>query len=362
MIAGALQGILTAESRSGLRELRLDPVEPEELEFQLGDIAMYAQPSYLPFARSSEASYALYVRPGASLGACPIVRLDSDNKDARILAGAMSGMRSAMLLVAGKYLDDWNRALAAVNLLGGEAVPLRPVSSSLLADVQKHRAIKIGLWSANAKEWTRGLWADGELEHPFAAAPMIDYGAPVDRALPVVETVATGEPTEPEVQSLLLCTRAKAGHDPEPVRVAQVLGAEAWRDRGLIIEGFWRVEGEGLCEWDATLQAAADVDGALTGPFERLRSNPRLYSGQDDEAVDVLVEVGREFERAGDWETALNQYRNAAAVAGLSGAYLGRVTRQEVHDAIANACDQIEPGCLAAEVARVSARAIAAGL
>ncbi len=362
MLENAIARLLDENSRRALRRLLLTPVEPGRLDQELGQLAMFAQPAYLPFAMSSDVGYALYVRPGVSLEASPIVRLDPDGQGVHVAAGALTRGRAAMLVLAGELLFDWDAALSAVDELWANVPGMAPVSAELSALVRGFDDADLQLWSASAKQRSRDVWATDDLAHPFARAPALSYAMEVADALPVVERYCGGASEQPEIESLLLCTRARAGVAPAPDRVSEVLGAEAWRDRGLVSRGFWRVEGEGLCEWDATLQAAGEVDGALTGPFERLRSHPRLYSGEDDEAVDVLVEVGREFERAGDWETALNQYRNAAAVAGLSGAYLGRVTRQEVHDAIANACDQIEPGCLAAEVARVSARAIAAGL
>ncbi len=304
----------------------------------------------------------LYLRPGVGFSTSPVVLLDRDSMEVRVVASSFTRVRSALVLVAAQWLDDWRRVLDASERFGSDVSYLRPVSPEFAAEVRRTEPESLELWRANIREDSKRLWRHADLEHPFAHLDQVPFDDDPTDAAQQIDAFVREHPRTPELVAMQLCTYARAGRALRADAVRTVLAAEAWRERKVLMVGYWRVMGKGLGEWDATLKAAADLNGALTGPFERLRSHPRLYSGEDDEAVDVLVEVGREFERAGDWETALNQYRNAAAVAGLSGAYLGRVTRQEVHDAIANACDQIEPGCLAAEVARVSARAIAVGL
>ncbi len=362
MLGDALNEILDLLNRDALRALCLTPVTPDALEAEVGQVGSYLQPSYLPFTSDSDESMALYLRPAIPLLASPIVRLDNDNHEARFVASSLENARTALCLAMAVFFDSAQEVIAAAKQLGGGSSQLAALAGDVEQGLATVDASERGLWTAHGSAEMNALWASASLDHPFARISGLSYGAEPDDARRIIERIVPKDSRVPELRALLVSARAATGDAPAADEVRAVLEAEAWRDRDPVVRGVWREESEGLAEWDATLQIACETDGALDEPFDRLRKCPRLYSGNEDEGADLLMEVGRAFERAGQWNPALNQYRNAAAVAGLSGDFVGDVTRDDCFAAIANACDQIEPGCLAAEVARVSARAIAAGL
>lgn len=362
MIEATLTSLIASESKAALELLQMVPIGPSDVRQELGQLGAFAQPAYLPLARASDSVLAIHVRPGTELSASSVVLLDCDTTEVRIVAGSLANVRHALILVGALWMDDWERVIAAAERFGDGVSYLQPVSPDVAAQARQVEPRSVGLWRADAGDDVVRLWRHAGLAHPFAHITKIPFDEePVD-AVRQVDAFVRSPSSTPELVALQICTRARAGRPPGAEAVRTVLSAEAWRERRVLLVGYWRVMGKGIGEWDATLQVASEAEGALTGPFERLRAHPRLYSGEDDEAADVLFEVARDFERAGDWETALNQYRNAAAVAGLSGAFLGRVTRDACFEAIAHACDHIQRDSLAAEIARASARAIAAGL
>lgn len=362
MLSAALSTVLDLLSRDALRGLHLTPIEPDVLAGELGRIGTFVQPSYLPLTRDSDELIALYLRPDTPLLSAPLVRLDADNHDVRFLASSLADARTALCVHMAAYADTADELIAEAQALGHARAALNPLAPDVIEHLRAADFSEIYPWSARAPAGSNALWASPALAHPFAHIPHVSRELDPEGAWPVIESLVPDTSPMPELRALRLRAAVEVGQTDIAVDVRAVLQAEAWRDREPILRGIWHVEGEGLTAWDATLQIAAKTPGALSAPFDRLRKHARLYSGDLDEGADLLMDVGRAFERVGDWNAALNQYRNAAAVAGLAGDFVGQVDRQECFEAIARACDHIQRDSLAAELARTSARAYAAGL
>lgn len=175
MLRAAVERFGTDNNAQALDRLWFRSVDEDSIHEELGQIGMFVQPAYLPLAYSSQQVIALYVRPGRELEQCPVVLLDRDLKNVRIAADTFLAVRAALLLVAGRWLKDWDEALSAVKQFAENEPAVRPVSAQLSRAVRGRDASTVGLWSSNVSEPVQEIWSSAELGHPFAEAPAIDY-------------------------------------------------------------------------------------------------------------------------------------------------------------------------------------------
>jgi hypothetical protein len=338
---------LVKDIRDPLRQLGVSAAAAQDLDEYLARLCRHVAPSYLPFATESAGMFCVHLLPGREALDSPVVHVDNDAQEAQFVASSFRRLPAALWLWRSAYVEEpslreaTDRLAAAIP--GAHAVP---------AELWTYLDAKPGRWSAKDRRAAEA-WRVADVGHPLAGIPVPLFSTSLGEAQSQLETIPAENRREPEVLAMFVAMHAKAGKERSAADVLTVLSAEAWRELRCVGDGIWRVRGNGMCEWDATLKSVEDPRATLGGtPLEPLAGHPDTYSGSDEAGPARLMTVADRFRDAGDRENELRQVRNAATLSllvagGYPSKYAGR---------IAAIADTIAAGSPAAAVARESAR------
>jgi hypothetical protein len=332
-----------------LKDLHISPVALDDQEEYLARLSFHVPPSYIPVASDDSGVFAIALWPGRDLLISPVVYVAHDEQGASFLCDPLQALPPAIWLWVSGYMKN-------------DPDTLRRATNILTTTIPDGRSVKEGLWRFLARgpsrwdfksEQANEGWAIADVGHPFAGVPPVNLMMEVDKALPLLESFVKARRNQPEVLAMYLAAKSKAGQPRHREDILSVLSAEAWRELGCMLRGFWRESGRGICEWDCTLKHTEDPEATFRGtPFEPLIGYPDTYSGEDKEGPTRLLAVADNFHKANDPAGELRQVRNAATLAILiAGEY-----PLDYAERIASVCDAIEKDSLAAAIARESAR------
>jgi hypothetical protein len=332
-----------------LSHVHILPLAPEKISEYMARLSFHVAPSYLPFATDDSGVFAIFTWPGSDFLNAPIVHVPHDQQEARFVCDTLQSLPSAIWLwVSSRFADRPEVLRQATDELASAIPKGRPVKEELW----RYLNSGVSRWDSNSQP-ANEAWALAGVGHPFAGMPQIKLMTKPQEALPMLEPFVRERRNEPEVLSAFLATLAGA-HLPRPTdQVLSVLGAEAWRQLGCFVDGFWRASGAGICEWDCTLKNTEDPVATFAGThFEPLIGHSDTYSSEDKEGPKRLLSIADKFQKAEDPAGELRQIRNAVTLAILTaGEYPLPYAKR-----IASVCDAIEKDSLAAAIARESAR------
>jgi len=361
----AVGAYLDLIGRSELEKLIWEPIDPDDLDGELAQTGFAVSPSFLPVAAYSHEALVVHTWPGRSLTESPVLRIDRDIPSIRVFCPSVRSLPSALCIDRAVYLKKRSDVIEIAERMVARIPGALPLSDQLReAVLDESSEDEPTTWHPKSGTVTRLAWSAPELEHPFVDVPEVPWDTPADQALREIEAFVASRPGVPELDALLLATQAKASVPRTTARTRAVLAAEAWRQLDMVKHGLWRVRGEGIAEWDATLKQVEDPATMLTGPFAPLIGHPDTYSTRDTEGPRRLVAVADAFGTLGDWEGRLRQLRNAAMRIGSHWGWEEWEDRRldpecgTLFEAIAEACDRIAPDSVAAAVARRTAQGL----
>lgn len=348
-----LQDILTRllvdEARTAMKALDVPSIDPGDLREYLARLRHSVAPAYLPFATYDGSMLVLHLWPGRPPEHSPVLFVSSDDQQATFICNTLTNLPTGLWLWVGRYFDDRQSLLrTALETITTHLPGARPVPEALWPLLEG--ASLPTWWELRGSEVTAQAWRLGDVGHPFLDFPSLRPIADKEEALPALQAYVDSHPdAQPELLAALLATQVARGVPRRRDLILKVLSAEAWRGLEPIVPGVWRKSGEGMPEWDSTLRYVEQPEQVLGGtPFEPLIGHPRAYSGQDEQGPQKLVEVSERFRAAGDLEGALRQVRNAAQCEVVTDGSCSEAMCLKV----AEACEALEPGSLAAELAR----------
>jgi hypothetical protein len=332
-----------------LKALLFEAIQSLELDEYIARLTYFTSPSYLPFATYDGGMMAFHLWPGRDISQSPILYVPTDQPQALFVCDCLANLPTAIWLWVGRYFkDDLERLRQNIQALVENIPGARPVPDALWSLLEHNP----GWWSPNCSNYTNQAWATAGVGHPFAGKPEISWDAEPQEVLPQLESFVSSRANIPELVAVLLATRIRVGLQSSVEDVLKILSAEAWRNLDCIYTGSWRLEGGGLCEWDATLQGLENSGLLLDSPFEVLINHKDVYSSNNRDGYELLISVAEAFRSLGDREGELRQLRNAATVSLItSGEYPIDLALR-----IAEVCDDISPNSLASAVARESSR------
>ncbi len=347
----ALLDLLDMVGREALQTLLFEPVALDELDWHLALLSHRVAPAYLPLAADDNGVLALHLWPGRSVADSPFVYVGEDQLELHYLCDGLHNLPVALWLWMGRYFKKGKvpvlrEAVAemAARIPGGQSVP-----NALWPLLESAPDYEPTWWHADAAATTTRAWQLAEVGHPFVGVPQPDHLAEPEEALALLAPFVRAH-REPELVSVLLAAQIEAGQELAREDVLFVLAAEAWRQSTCLIDGWWRMGGQGLCAWDTVLRHLPDREVLAGTPFAALIDHPLAYSGEDREGPLALGRVALAFRERGDPAAALRQFRNALSVAVLTpGKY-----PSDLIQATAATCDALAPNSLAAAVARRS--------
>lgn len=344
----AINEILETLGSQTLKILLFNPIEANEHEEFLARLFHYVSPSYLPFASDDSGILVVHLRPDRVLEASPILYIPNDEQNAKFICDSFASLPTALWLWVCTYFRS-------------NPETLRYGIESMTNSIPYAHSFPEELWSFledDPVRWSlsdsaNNAWAIANVGHPFAGVPRLSIRNKPQEALEILTPFIEERKDIPEALAVLLAIRSKLGLQNQLEDVVKILSAEAWRDLDGYLKGRWRVNGQGICEWDSTLSSIDNPDIFLTDtPFHELSGSSNVYSGDDKNASYKLLNVAKEFEKNGQRREELSQLRNAATLSLLT---LGEYT-SDLCLAIADSCDAIADNSLAASVARESAR------
>jgi len=312
----------------------------------------HVAPSYLPFATEDLGTMVFHLYPGRDIAQSPILFVDNDAQEARFVCDRLASLPSALWLWNSTYLED-------------EPEILREATDAMANGIPEGKPVPEALWEYIGVDlisrWDNGLeqankaWEIADVGHPFAGVPVMDFMTRTKNVPSSLEPFIRSRSDVPELTSVLLAYHKKIGLEIQKEDIMKILSAEMWQTLDHSLEGLWRERGEGICEWDCTLKNIENPETVLGGtPFEALIGHPETYSGKDREGPRRLLAVADAFKKSGDRHGELRQRRNAATLALITS---GGVSPEDAMG-IAEVCDAIETGSLAAAVVRESARVL----
>ncbi|NTU83504.1 MAG: hypothetical protein HGA45_29735 [Chloroflexales bacterium] len=354
LLSTTLASLLDTVGRDPLKTLLFEPIEPADLDEHLARLAVFVAPSYLPFMRDESGMMVLHLWPGRDLWQSPVLYVPDDAREARFVADQPGNLPTALWLWVGRYFKEKPDVLRQATETVATGLPVaRAVPDPLWTILKESPKFSPTLWSPRADEYTRRAWELADVGHPFVGMPRFTDEMEASEVLPDLESFVASRPGVPELLAALLATRSEAKIAWSKEEGLTVLSAEAWRQLSCVIQGWWRKNGEGVCEWDCTLRNLKRRKTVLSKtPFAPLANHPEAYSGNDADGSGALIDVAAAFTSLGDHPGALRQLRNAATVALLAN---GGYTPDHCLR-IARACDAVAPDSLAAAAAREIAR------
>ncbi len=346
LIAEMLNALGLDGASPGLKAASCTPVACHDVPAVLARLARTVGPAYLPIVEWQGSHFCLHVRPLRPLAESPVVFCDHEEQGALFVARNLGGLARGIWLWNLAFHDGPDRFPAFV--AGLESLAARLPGGRSLPPEFHHQPADTGTrWAPSPLP--DALWMIADIGHPMAGAPQVNRAmTPDELDLTLGRFLRAREHESPEALAMRLQLDLDRGLPVDVPGCTRVLAAEAWRESVYGFRAMGLTRGEGLAAWDVTLSKTlhGQLD-ALTGTaFGPLAPCTRAYTGRAPEGATLLREVAKNLLKMEDKETALNQLRNAAQIAVLT----GQRTPSALCAELADVCDEIEPGGLATEL------------
>lgn len=353
VIENALTMYLEQIGSSTLSELSFAPVTGNELDWYLVRMGQIVPPAYLPFAADDNGILGIHLWPGRALSQSPIVYIDTDEPNVSFVCENLRLLPTGMWLwVARYYKEEADILRQNIEKMTDQINNAYRVPEALWTLLVNSPDYEPTWWTPDCESYTEEAWQLANVGHPFVGLPKIDFFAEPDEALSQLRSFVMKR-REPELVSIFVAAQLSNGVLPDREDVLAVLSAEIWRGSKCLLDGLWRMSGEGICAWDAVLSHLPAPETFLHNtPFAALGQYPDTYRGSRKDDPLRLAQIGQIFREMQDQASALRQLRNSMLLATLA---LGQFPRELALIAAAT-CDAIEVGSLAAAVARHTAQ------